>query len=79
MSVALRSWAAKILSSLSGCDESEGGESRRVLRLEAGCTGFVDWEGWPKVLSMVLVGAISEQMSGHATQVEMRFRCSEAV
>lgn len=62
------------MSNLSGCDESDGGESRRVLMLEAGCTGSVDWEGWPNVLSMVLVGAISGYVSGHATQTDMRLR-----
>ena len=36
MSVALRSWAANTLLSFSGCDESEGGDSSRVL----GCDGL---------------------------------------
>ena len=31
MSVALLSWAARTLSSFSGCDDREGGQSRRVL------------------------------------------------
>ena len=59
MSVAFRSWAASTLFSLSGWDESEGGERRRLRRGEKLPAVFV-WTGVkPKVLSVVTAGAIA--------------------
>lgn len=59
MSVAFRSWAASTLFSVSGRDEREGGERRR-LRSGEGSPAFFVWTGAKsKELSMVTAGAIA--------------------
>ncbi len=59
MSVAFRSWAARTLFNLSGCEDREGGERRR-LRGDEELPAVCVWTGAKsEVLSTVTAGAIS--------------------
>lgn len=59
MSVALRSWAAKTLSSFSGCDESDGGDSSSVLGFDGLPSVFRRMGAKSEVLSKVIAGAMA--------------------
>ena len=59
MSVAFRSCVARTLLSFSGCDDSDGGESRRVRGVDT-LFAALDWIGAKsEVLSMVTAGAMT--------------------